>query len=66
MLSGTLEPLFNATEMVDRIEIVDPEPIVRVTLFMRDHEIEFSDRLLARPRTTNKSIAGSGAGCPHQ
>ena len=50
MLSGPLEPLFNATEMVDRIEIVAPEPLVRVTLFMRDHEIEFSDRLLDTER----------------
>ena len=38
------------TEMVDRIEIVGPERIVRVTLFMRDHEIAFSDRLLDTER----------------
>ena len=36
MLSGPIEPLFNATEMVDRVEIVDPVPIVRVTVFMHD------------------------------
>jgi hypothetical protein len=36
MLSGPFEPIFNATEMVDRNEIVDPEPIVRVTLLMHD------------------------------
>lgn len=47
MLSRLLEPVFNATKMVDRIEIVDPEPIVSATLFMRDRLIEFSDRLLA-------------------
>jgi hypothetical protein len=50
MLSGPPEPLFNATKMVDRIEFVDPEPIVGITLFMRDREIEFSDRLLDTER----------------
>jgi hypothetical protein len=35
--------------MVDGTEIVDPEPIVRVAVFMRDRLIEFSDRLLVLP-----------------
>jgi hypothetical protein len=48
MLSGPFEPLFNATEMVDRNEIVDPEPIVEVGFSAPDQATDFSDRLLDR------------------
>jgi hypothetical protein len=34
--------------VVDRVEIVNPEPIVRVAFFARSPDVEFSDRLLAR------------------
>jgi hypothetical protein len=37
--------IWAVTTLVDRTEIVDPEPIVSVTAFMRDRWIEFSDRL---------------------
>ena len=33
--------------MVDRTEIVDPEPIVRLAFLMPERYIEFSDRLLS-------------------
>ena len=36
MLSGPFEQLFEGAEMVDRAEIVDPEPNVRVAFLMRD------------------------------
>jgi hypothetical protein len=32
--------------VVDRVEIVNPEPIVRVAFFARSPDVEFSDRLL--------------------